>query len=175
VDRDTEAEYAAYVERAWGTLVRAAVFLGAQAHEAEDLAQTTLVRCYTGWDKVSSADNRDAYVYRMLLNCLRDNRRTRWWKDRAATGELMDGGSTTSVSDGTDAVATADAVHRALDCLTKPNRDVVVLRYFVQLTERQTADVLGVPAGTVKSRLSRSLALLAANDHILDLSGGASR
>jgi len=178
VDRDTEAEYAAYVEQAWGTLVRAAVFLGALPHEAEDLAQTTLVRCYTGWDKVSGADNRDAYVYRMLLNCLRDVRRSRWWKDRAATGELGDGGPgslQTSVGDGTDAVALADAVHRALSCLTKPNRDVVVLRYFVQLTERQTADVLGVPAGTVKSRLSRSLALLAANDHILDLSGGASR
>jgi RNA polymerase sigma factor (sigma-70 family) len=152
----------------------AAVFLGALPHEAEDLAQTTLVRCYTGWDKVSSADNRDAYVYRMLLNCLRDNRRSRWWKDRA-TGDLEDGGRRTAVADGTDAVALADAVHRALDCLSKPNRDVVVLRYFVQLTERQTADVLGVPPGTVKSRLSRSLALLAANDHILDLSGGASR
>ncbi len=175
MDRDTEAEYAAYVEQAWGTLVRAAVFLGALPHEAEDLAQATLVRCYTGWDKVSRADNRDAYVYRMLLNCLRDVRRSRWWKDRAATGELEDGRRTTSVSDRSDAVAQADAVHRALGCLTKPNRDVVVLRYFVQLTERQTADVLGVPAGTVKSRLSRSLALLAANDHILDLSGGASR
>ena len=174
MDRDTEAEYAAYVEQAWGTLVRAAVFLGAAPHEAEDLAQTTLVRCYTGWDKVSSADNRDAYVYRMLLNCLRDTRRTRWWKDRASTGEMEDG-ARTSVNDRTDAVALADAVHRALGCLTKPNRDVVVLRYFVQLTERQTAEVLGVPAGTVKSRLSRSLALLAANDHILDLSGGASR
>ncbi len=175
MDRDTEAEYAAYVEHAWGTLVRAAVFLGALPHEAEDLAQTTLVRCYTGWDKVSSADNRDAYVYRMLLNCLRDNRRTRWWKDRAATGELEDGRTATSVADGTDAVARADAVHRALSCLSKVNRDVVVLRYFVQLTEQQTADVLGVPTGTVKSRLSRSLALLAANNHILDLSGGASR
>ena len=175
MDRDTEAEYAAYVEQAWRTLVRAAVFLGAQSHEAEDLAQTTLVRCYTGWDKVSNADNRDAYVYRMLLNCLRDNRRSRWWKDRAATGELEDGGTTSAVGDGTDAVAVADAVHRALSCLTKPNRDVVVLRYFVQLTERQTADALGVPPGTVKSRLSRSLAQRAANDHILDLSGGASR
>ena len=175
MDRDSEAEYAAYVEQAWGTLVRAAVFLGALPHEAEDLAQTTLVRCYTGWDKVSSADNRDAYVYRMLLNCLRDSRRTRWWKDRAATGALEDAGRLLADADNTDAVAVADAVHRALSCLSKPNRDVVVLRYFVQLTERQTADVLGVPAGTVKSRLSRSLAQLAANDHLLDLSGGASR
>ena len=50
-----------------------------------------------------------------------------------------------------------------------------MLRYFVQLTEQQTADVLGVPAGTVKSRLSRALAQLAANDHILDLTEGARR
>jgi len=176
VDRDTEAEYAAYVEQAWQTLVRAAVFLGAMPHEAEDLAQTTLVRCYTGWDKVSNADNRDAYVYRMLLNCLRDNRRTRWWKDRAATGAWEDSGTTMPpTADATDAVAVADAVHRALSCLTKPNRDVVVLRYFVQLTERQTAEALGVPPGTVKSRLSRSLALLAANDHLLDITGGSTR
>ncbi|UMG94707.1 sigma-70 family RNA polymerase sigma factor [Nocardioides sp. TF02-7] len=78
-------------------------------------------------------------------------------------------------ADAAEAVAVADAVHRALACLTKPNRDVVVLRYFVQLSERQTADVLGVPPGTVKSRLSRALAQLAANDHLLDLSGGTSR
>lgn len=176
VDRDSETAYAAYVEQAWGALVRAAVFLGAQPHEAEDLAQTTLVRCYTGWDKVSSADNRDAYVYRMLLNCLRDSRRTRWWKDRASTGHLDERDRPAPAStDAAEAVAVADAVHRALACLTKPNRDVVVLRYFVQLSERQTADVLGVPPGTVKSRLSRALAQLAANDHLLDLSGGTAR
>ena len=82
MDAENESAYADYVEESWATLVRAAVFLGARPHEAEDLAQTTLVRCYTGWDRVNSADNRDAYVYRMLLNCLRDSRRTRWWKDR---------------------------------------------------------------------------------------------
>lgn len=177
VDRESEAAYAEYVEQSWATLVRAAVFLGAQPHEAEDLAQTTLVRCYTGWERVSSADNRDAYVYRMLLNCLRDTRRTRWWRDRAATGDRWEERRTATADqrDTAEAVALADAVHRALGALSKPNRDVVVLRYFVQLSERQTAEALGVPTGTVKSRLSRSLALLAANDHLLDLSGGASR
>jgi DNA-directed RNA polymerase specialized sigma24 family protein len=111
VDPDDEAAYAEYVEQSWPGLVRAAVFLGARPHEAEDLAQATLVRCYTGWDKVAGADN----------------------------------------------------------------RDVVVLRYFVQLTEKQTAEALGVPPGTVKSRLSRALAHLASNDHLLDLSRGGSR
>ncbi len=172
VDPDSEAAYSGYVEQAWPSLVRAAVFLGAMPHEAEDLAQTTLVRCYTGWERVNGADNRDAYVYRMLLNCLRDTRRTRWWKDRSdadVDGRTAPAGA---IGDAAESVAVADAVHRALDCLSKPNRDVVVLRYFVQLTEQQTADTLGIPTGTVKSRLSRSLAQLAANDHLLDLSGG---
>jgi RNA polymerase sigma factor (sigma-70 family) len=176
VDDENEKAYAAYVEQAWGSLVRAAVFLGAMPHEAEDLAQTTLVRCYTGWEKVSAADNREAYVYRMLLNSLRDTRRTAWWKrrsdqdiDTALDSSTATAAQEASVVDAAEAVAMADAVHRALACLSKPNRDVVVLRYFAQLSEQQTAAALGVPAGTVKSRLSRSLAQLAANDHLLDL------
>ncbi|GAA4820818.1 SigE family RNA polymerase sigma factor [Nocardioides caeni] len=178
MDPDNEAAYADYVAQAWPSLVRAAVFLGARPHEAEDLAQTTLVRCYTGWDRVSSADNREAYVYRMLLNGLRDVRRTRWWKDRQYDASPLEDQPRATRSghagDAAERIAIADAVHRALGSLTKPNRDVVVLRYFVQLSERQTADVLGVPAGTVKSRLSRALAHLAANDHLIDLSGGKS-
>jgi RNA polymerase sigma-70 factor (sigma-E family) len=171
VDEESESAYAAYVEQAWAPLVRAAVFLGAMPHEAEDLAQTTLVRCYTGWEKVRSAANREAYVYRMLLNCLRDTRRTRWWRTRADADPEEAVAAAKDVVDAAEAVAMADAVHRALECLSKPNRDVVVLRYFVQLSEQQTAEALGVPAGTVKSRLSRSLAQLAANDHLLSISG----
>lgn len=177
MEPENESAYADYVEQSWPSLVRAAVFLGARPDEAEDLAQTTLVRCYTGWERVNNADNRDAYVYRMLLNCLRDTRRTRWWKDRqyddpaALDRPATDHGG----SDAAERVAIADAVHRALGGLTKPNRDVVVLRYFVQLSEKQTAEALGVPPGTVKSRLSRALAHLAANDHLLDLSGGSTK
>ncbi|MBS4751866.1 sigma-70 family RNA polymerase sigma factor [Nocardioides sp. zg-ZUI104] len=170
------AEYAAYVEQSWPTLVRAAIFLGARPHEAEDVAQTTLVRCFTGWAKVSAADDRDAYVYRMLLNCLHDLRRTRWYRDRQHDDpQVLERATRAAGARGTDEaerIAIADAVHRALGSLSKPNRDVVVLRYFVQLSERQTAAVLGVAPGTVKSRLSRALARLAGDDHLLDLSGG---
>jgi RNA polymerase sigma-70 factor (sigma-E family) len=167
VDSDEEAAFTAYVEAAWPTLVRAAVFLGAGPHEAEDLAQQTLVRCYGAWERVTAADNREAYVYRMLLNALRDQRRSRWWKDRrdVPTDEQLD----RPTDDRTEALAVADAVHRALAGLAKPARDVVVLRYFVQLSEAQTAEALGVPPGTVKSRLSRALTQLAANDHLLDI------
>ena len=165
VDQAGETSYADYARDQWPALVRAAVFLGADPHEAEELAQTTLVRCYQAWDKVSAADNRDAYVYRMLLNALRDSRRTRWWRSRSSV-EPTDH---ETVADRSDAVAIADAVHRAMAGLSQVNREAVVLRYFVQLTEAETAQVLGIAPGTVKSRLSRALAALAQDRHLLDI------
>lgn len=171
MDTASETAYTAYVAAHWSSLVRAAVFLGAMPHEAEDLAQTTFVQCYRHWDRVVGADNQDAYVYRMLLNSLRDARRTRWWRgrvDRDPELAATEAGS----PDPTEAVAVADAVHRALAGLSKAGREVVVLRYFVQLSEAQAAQVLGIARGTVKSRLSRALAKLAESDHLLDLSRG---
>jgi RNA polymerase sigma-70 factor (sigma-E family) len=165
---DHEAEFAAYADDNWGTLVRSAVFLGCSLADAEDLAQTTLVKCFQAWPRVSAADNRDAYVYKMLINALRDNHRRGWWRERA-TETVPD----RLQRDVTAEVDTTDAIHRALDKLSKVNRDVVVLRYFTHLTEAQTAEVLGVPAGTVKSRLSRALAQLSADRHLADVSEGS--
>ncbi|MFA6576106.1 MAG: SigE family RNA polymerase sigma factor [Nocardioides sp.] len=168
---DHDAEFAAYAEESWGTLVRSAVFLGCRLPEAEDLAQTTLTRCYAAWPKVRSADNRDAYVYRVLVNSLRDSRRRRWWGEHA-TDQVPEAPAHGVRRDATADVDTADAIHRALAGLSKVNRDVVVLRYFAHLTEQQTAEALGVPAGTVKSRLSRALAQLAANSHLASFTEG---
>ncbi|MGN6722121.1 MAG: SigE family RNA polymerase sigma factor [Marmoricola sp.] len=165
---DYEDEFADFVAGRWPTLVRAAVFLGAAPHEAEDLAQTTLVLCYRKWDRVRAADDRDAYVYRMLMNTLRSDRRTSWWRKRDLR-DLPD----QPVGDGSEAAAIADAVHRAMSSLSIEQQNVVVLRYFVQLTEAQTAAVLGIPAGTVKSRLSRSIAALSANHHLAEFAGGS--
>lgn len=164
MDATSEASYAEFVRTCWRDLVRAAIFLGASSHEAEDLAQQTLVRCYANWERVTDATNRDAYVYRMLLNQLRDARRTRWWRSR------VDAEPDGRVDDETNRVVQADAIHQALGGLTVAHRDVVVLRYFVQLTEAQAAAALGVSVGTVKSRLSRALARLADSQHLSELS-----
>ena len=161
---DHDDDFAAFADDAWASLVRSAVFLGCSLHEAEDLAQVTLTRCYTAWPRVVAADDRRAYVYRMLVNGLRDSRRRRWWGEHAV--ERLPERAT---ADHSDAVATTDAVHRALDHLTKQHRDVVVLRYFAGLTEQETARALDTPAGTVKSRLSRALHRLASDDHLRDL------
>jgi RNA polymerase sigma-70 factor (sigma-E family) len=159
-----DEDFAAYVAAHWRRLVRSAVLLGCSLAEAEDLAQTALERCYVKWPHVARADDRDAYVARVLLNCLRQSRRRRWWGEQP-TSDLPD----SPVGDGTAEVDEADAVRRALGSLSPEQRDVVVLRYYVHLTERQISESLGIAPGTVKSRLSRGLTALA--DHA-DLAEG---
>lgn len=158
---DGDEEFSSYAAERWPALVRSGVVLGCSLEEAQDLAQTTLLRCYTAWRRVQRAADRDAYVYRILLNCHRDSRRRRWWGERP-TPDLPDRG----VADATASVDAADAVHRALGSLSRVNREVVVLRYVAGLGERETAELLGVAVGTVKSRLSRALAALADSPHL---------
>jgi RNA polymerase sigma-70 factor (sigma-E family) len=158
-----DEDFAEFASARWLTLARSAVLLGAGHHEAEDLAQTSLMRCYVSWSKVTSAAHQDAYVMRMLLNEFSRSRRRRWWGERPTsrpTSRLPE----TAEPDPTTRIDGADAVARALARLGKGQREVVVLRYFVHLTERQTAEALGVPEGTVKSRLSRAYQQLAAGD-----------
>jgi RNA polymerase sigma-70 factor (sigma-E family) len=167
---EDEADFSAYAEARWPSLVRSAVFLGCSVPEAQDLAQTTLVKCWASWAKVRRARDRDAYVFKVLVNAHRDSRRRRWWGE-VPTERLPEAAG----PDGAETSDVADAVHLALAGLSDVNRQVVVLRYFVQLSEQQTAEALGVPPGTVKSRLSRALDQLSRDGHLLDLHLGAER
>lgn len=160
---DRDDEYSQYARARWATLVHSGMLLGASHAEAEDLAQTTLLRCYVAWSKVNRADNRDAYVSRVLLNSFRASRRRRWWSERP-TQHVPDLGT----PDSTDTVVAVDAVSRALGGLSAAQREVVVLRFYLHLSEQQIADVLKVPLGTVKSRLSRALARLSIDTHLAE-------
>jgi RNA polymerase sigma-70 factor (sigma-E family) len=162
-----EQGFEEYAAARWPSLVRSAVFLGCSREEGQDVAQAALVRCHLAWSRVLRADDRDAYVYRILLNSLRDRRRRRWTGEHP-TEHLPDH----AVGDATDQVDLADAVHRAMAGLTREQRDVVVLRIFVDLSEQQTAYILGLPLGTVKSRLSRALTQLAMDRQLIDLTEG---
>lgn len=164
---EPDNEFADYVHRRWAVLVRSAIFLGARPHEAEDLAQNTLVACYRHWSRVSAAEDRDAYVHRMLFNAWQDSRRRRWWKERP-TAEVPE----VSRGDDSERIVIADAVHRALANLSPTAREVVVLRHFSQFSEAQTAAILGIRPGTVKSRLSRAMAQLARDAHLTDARSG---
>jgi RNA polymerase sigma-70 factor (sigma-E family) len=157
-------EFTEYVTARWPTLVRSAVLLGCTPSEAEDLVQSALERCLLKWNRVRAAEDRDAYVHRVLVNCFRSSRRRRWHGELpSASLPESSGGDQTAVVDDTDAVM------RALDRLPGDQRTAVVLRYYAHLTEQQMASVLGVAAGTVKSRLSRAVKALAQDPNLAEL------
>ncbi len=159
-------DFSDYVAARWTRLVRAAVLLGCSESEAEDLVQTALERCLMKWRKVQRADDRDAYVHRVLVNTLISSRRRRWTGEQPSADlpERPSQDETTSIDD-------IDAVVRALGLLSRDQRLAIVLRYYVQLSERQMAEVLGVAPGTVKSRLSRALTILANDPALSELRG----
>jgi RNA polymerase sigma-70 factor (sigma-E family) len=157
--------FAVFVDAHWTQLVRSAVLLGCSEDEAEDLAQTTLARCYVAWSKVDQARDTNAYLYRILINTLSKSRKRRWWGEHP-TDVLPDIEAT---ADPADAIALTSAVRQALLHLGVHHRTVLVLRFFADLSEQQTADVLGVPIGTVKSRVSRGLAQLSLDDSLTEL------
>ncbi|WP_110208948.1 SigE family RNA polymerase sigma factor [Nocardioides daejeonensis] len=164
---DIDADFSDYAASRWHTLVRTGVLLGCSVTDAEDLAQQTLLRCYLKWANVERAADRDAYVARVQLNLLRQSRRRRWWGERASD-RLPD----RPMSDTTAQIDDADAVARALRQLPDAQRQSVVLRHYLHLTEQQIAQATGVARGTVKSRLSRALAALAANPDLAALREG---
>lgn len=151
-------EFTELVNRRWQGLVRTAMLLGCRQAESEDVVQAALTRCYQNWAKVRRADDRDAYVHRILVNTFIDATR------RRSHGELPVATPTDRALAATDHEVRLD-IERALGRLSPEQRMVVVLRYYLDLTERQAATVLGVPAGTVKSRLARGLAVLSAELH----------
>ena len=154
-------EFGEYVAARWPRLVRAAVLLGCTPHEAEDVVQTALTRCLVKWSQVQRADDRDAYVHRILVNTFVDSRR-RMWRRETPTEQLPDGALADAASSTVDAIG----LDRALAALGRDQRVAIVLRYYLDLTEAQMASVLGVAPGTVKSRVSRALTALGADSNL---------
>jgi RNA polymerase sigma-70 factor (sigma-E family) len=154
VDATDDEDFSTYVAARWASLVRVGTYLGCSPAEAEDLVQSTLLRCYRSWSRVRRADRVDAYVHRALVTTLAKSRRRRWHGE-IPTSEPPD----RCTALGSDSDARAD-LQRALGRLSPDHRAVLVLRFVGDLTEQQTADALDVPLGTVKSRVARALAAI---------------
>jgi RNA polymerase sigma-70 factor (sigma-E family) len=163
-----EEQFREFMVGKWPTLVRLAYGLTGDRGLAEDLAQTTLANVYASWPKVSRASSPDAYTFRMLLNANNGRFRKRRVAERPAEAvpEPEAGGP-----DPTDAVDERTVLMSALMELPPRQRATVLLRYFEDLSEAQTAEILGCSVGTVKSQTSSALARLRQSPHLAE--GGA--
>ncbi|MCW2772194.1 MAG: sigE [Nocardioides sp.] len=160
-----EDDYRAFVDARYARLVRSAILFGCSEHDAEDAVQDALIRCYGAWGRVSAADDRDAYVYRVLVNGITRSRR-RKWRGEIPYQELPEPPST---DDPATTVSLSHSIRVSLQRLGHEHRQVLVLRYFADLTESQIATVLGIAPGTVKSRASRAIAALSEDRSMSDL------
>jgi RNA polymerase sigma-70 factor (sigma-E family) len=145
-----------FVRARTAALSRVAYLLTGDHHLAEDLVQQALLRVAGRWPALVARGDPDAYVRRVMYN-----QHISWWRRReapTARQEVPKG----STPDPGDAVVAAVAVRQALARLGPRQRAVLVLRYFEDLTEARTAEILGISVGTVKSQARDGLARLRA-------------
>ncbi|MGW5327417.1 SigE family RNA polymerase sigma factor [Streptomyces sp. NPDC004014] len=151
--------FASYVRARQPVLLRTARSLTANPSDAEDLLQTALAKTYVAWERIEDHRALDGYVRRALLN----TRTSQWRKrrvDEFACDELPEPEPAPGAGDPAERQALHDAMWRAIARLPARQRAMVVLRYYEDLSEAQTAEVLGVSVGTVKSAVSRALGKL---------------
>lgn len=138
----TDPGYTEFVQARQGRLRRAAYLMCGDSALAEDLLQEALIALASRW---GSVEHPDAFVRRVLYR----QRVSTWRRQRreVVSGTVPEG----AVPDGAEERARDDELRRALGALPPRQRAALVLRYFEDLTEAQTAEVMGIRVGTVKS------------------------
>ncbi|MEU8520378.1 SigE family RNA polymerase sigma factor [Streptomyces sp. NPDC048577] len=147
--------FSSYVRARGPVLLRTARSLTANASDAEDLLQTALAKTFVAWERIEDHRALDGYVRRALLN----TRTSQWRKrkvDEFVCEELPEPAGRPQ-ADPAEQQVLHDAMWSAVMKLPDRQRAMVVLRYYEDLSEAQTAEILGVSIGTVKSAVSRAL------------------
>jgi RNA polymerase sigma-70 factor (sigma-E family) len=163
MDAAGDSEFRDFMLGRWPALVRLAYGLTGDRALAEDLAQTALARAYASWSRVRRTDNPDAYVRKIVLNANRSR-----FRARRVTEQLTSVPPDHGTSDETARQDDRSALMAALATLPSGQRAAVVLRYWLDLTEAQTAAALGCSVGNVKSQTSRALAKLRLSPELAD-------
>jgi RNA polymerase sigma-70 factor (sigma-E family) len=133
-------------------LTRTAYLLTGDRQLAEDLVQEALTRVAARWAKVAAGGDPEPYVRRVLYTCAVDG-----WRRKRPREVLQAAHVEQGVADDTEAVTQRLALAAALSKLTARQRAVLVLRFFDDRTEAQTAAVLGCSLSTVKSQTRHAL------------------
>lgn len=149
-----DADFEAYMLARQPSLLRTAYLLTGDRHGAEDLVQIAFSRLYLSWEKVQRREAIDGYVRRILVNEHHSLWRRAWKRRESSTDVVPEQAPHRDRHD----EGTRDAVWEFVQTLPRNQRAVVVLRYYEDLSEAETADVLGISVGTVKSQASRALA-----------------
>jgi RNA polymerase sigma factor (sigma-70 family) len=136
-----------FYAESWQIVYRALVVGIGDSDLAREAVDEAMVRAYERWRTVSTMANREGWVYRVASNWAMSRLRRRRLRFRTAS----------SVAATHDPDVVDPKLLKAVRGLSQRHRDVVVARYLLDMSESATAQALGIPEGTVKSRLSRAL------------------
>ena len=136
--RSGDEDYSAYVEASWPRLFRTAHALTGDRHEAEDLLQASLAKTFVSWRRVRDKGAADAYVRRVMVNTAA----SRWRSGRheQATDVVPDAGH----DGGVESATTQVVLWQRISELPPRMRATLVLRYYEDLTEAETAREMGL-------------------------------
>ncbi|MET7752102.1 SigE family RNA polymerase sigma factor [Micromonospora sp. NPDC005367] len=150
-------QFRLFVQRQWGPLLRTAYLLTGDRGTAEDLVQSALEKTHRRWGRVLRRDAPEVYVRRAMVNTAISWRRRR----RPLEVPLLTSDSA-SAPDPYGQVEERELLLAALRRLPPRTQAILTLRYFEDLSEADTAKVLGCSVRAVKSQASRGLARLRA-------------
>ncbi|MBA2774568.1 MAG: SigE family RNA polymerase sigma factor [Nocardioidaceae bacterium] len=146
--RDTAA-FAEFAAARSGALFRAAYLMVGDHALAEDLLQEALTKTYVAWPRLHDINNAEAYTRKAITTTAISWWRRKSWHNEKPRGDVPERGHAGHGDD----IAERDRMWRELQNLAPRQRAAIVLRYYEDLTEAQTAAALGCSVGTVKSQV----------------------
>lgn len=150
-----ERDFHEFVASRSGALLRTAYLLAGDWATAEDLLQTALTKTYLAWKRLGHIDAVEPYARRVLVNTATSWWRRRWHGERP-TETLPERAGPDLIQEQLE----RDVLWRHVKALPARQRAVLVLRFYEDLSEAQTAALLDISPGTVKSQTSRALGTL---------------
>lgn len=151
----TTGEMERFCATAWPRLVNAMTYYCGDVYVAEELVQEALLRACRRWGTVSALQSPEGWAFRVTLNLANSVWRRKQAEHRARERH---GGDDAAYRD--PDIAERDAVHHALGKLSAKQREVVVLRYFLDLPFDRVAELTASSPGAVRTSASRAISQL---------------
>ncbi|GAB3247801.1 RNA polymerase sigma factor [Kineosporia babensis] len=154
---DPQSAVEALFDRYQLRMLRVATVLVGDPAQAEDVVQDAFLAVYNSWDRIRNKDEAVGYLHRSVINTARSRLRRRSVVQRLAGLRHHD---QISAEDAVLKAQLPGPLTAALAALPRREREVVLLRHYLDLSEKETADALGLRVGSVKGYASRGLAKL---------------
>jgi RNA polymerase sigma factor (sigma-70 family) len=154
VNRTEEADFQGYVQARLERWRRTAYLMCQDWHTADDLVSIAVTKLYRHWSTARAAANIDAYAQRVLTRCWLDERR-RPWRREQVQAEPLEHSFTPP-----DRIGDRRSLTELLGALAPRQRTVLILRFYLDHSVEETARILDVSEGTVKSQAARALETL---------------